>query len=228
MDNPWWEMCSRSLPVSMAAAPSSSRFQRVIFAASDKVDEDQQHPHQIQTVLAALQQASGNHAQKVDDWTAWQQGVIQNQPTLLVMLPHHTIHPDLPIVHGLEISAGQRRWVTELENQDVQAQGSSQRPLVFLLGCETMSGDIPYESFVAAFLGLGAAIVLGTTTSVLGYHVAPVACKIAEIMQTIIASGTYSFGDVMLRLRRQALLDGYPMVLTLFAYGDASWVLTPA
>ncbi len=203
-------------------------FQRVIFAASDKVDEDQDHPHQIQSVLDALQQVSGNHAQQVSDWAAWQQGVIQDHPTLLVMLPHHTIHPDLPIIHGLEISADQRRWVTELENQDVQAQGSAERPVVFLLGCETISMDIPYESFVAAFLSLGAAIVLGTTTSVLGYHVAPVACKISEIMQSIITSGSYSFADVMLRLRRQGLLEGYPMVLTLFAYGDASWVLTPA
>ena len=203
-------------------------FQRVIFAASHKVDEDPQYPHQIQAVQAALQQASGDHAAQVGDWITWQQAVAQHQPTLLVMLPHHTIHPDLPIVHGLEISTDQRRWVTELENRDVLAQGSTQRPVVFLLGCETMSADIPYESFVAAFLGLGAAIVLGTTTSVLGYHVAPVACKITESMQAIIASGAHSFADVMLRLRRQALLDGYPMVLSLFAYGDASWVLAPA
>jgi hypothetical protein len=203
-------------------------FRQAIFAASAKVDEDPQHPHQIQSVLDALMQASGNHTQQVNDWLTWQQGVLQNQPTLLVMLPHHTIHPDLPIVHGLEISADQRRWVTELDNRDVLVQGASQRPLVFLLGCETMSAEIPYESFVAAFLGLGAAIVLGTTTSVLGYHVAPLACKITEIMQSILTSGTHSFGDVMLRLRRQALLDGYPMVLSLFAYGDAGWVLAPA
>jgi hypothetical protein len=203
-------------------------FQQIIFAASQKVDEHPQHPHQIQTVQAALQQASGDHAQQVDDWAAWQQAVLQHQPTLLVMLPHHTINPDLPIVHGLEISADARLWVTELDRQDVLAQGASQRPVVFLLGCETMSADIPYESFVAAFLGLGAAIVLGTTTSVLGYHVAPVACKISEIMHSILASSPCSFGDIMLRLRRQALLDGYPMVLSLFAYGDAGWMLAPA
>ncbi len=208
--------------------PGLMPFQRVIFAASDKVDEDPQHPHQIQTVQAALQGASGNNTQQVADWDAWQQGVVQDQPTLLVMLPHHTIHPDLPVVHGLEIGVDQRRWVTELESQDVHAQGSTMRPVVFLLGCETMSADIPYESFVAAFLGLGAAIVLGTTTSVLGYHVAPVVCKITEIMQDILAQGTNSFSDVMLRLRRQALLQGYPMVLSLFAYGDAGWQLTPA
>lgn len=203
-------------------------FQQVIFAASQKVDEDAQHPHQVHSVQAALQQASGGHADQVADWPAWQQVIAQHQPSLLVMLPHHTIHPDFPIVHGLEISTDQRRWVTELEPRDVAAQGASHRPLVFLLGCETMSSEIPYESFVAAFLGLGAAIVLGTTTSVLGYHVAPLTCKITELMQAILANGAHSFADVMLRLRRQALLDGYPMVLSLFAYGDAGWLLAPA
>jgi hypothetical protein len=207
-------------------------FSQVLFAASDKVDEDHDHPHQIQAVLDALQGVSGNRTRQVFDWAHWRDGIEQDMPSLLVLLPHHTkttikrraVHVTVP---GLEIGQAQTRDISDLQFVDVQSQGAMQRPLVLLLGCETMSTDIPYESFVAKFLSLNAAIVLGTTTSVLGYHAAPLACKIAEIVQTIIAQGASSFADVMLRLRRQAMLDGYPMVLCLFAYGDAGWVLTP-
>jgi hypothetical protein len=203
-------------------------FRRVIYAASNKVDEDKDHPNQIQAVLDALQKTSGNKASQVFDWAGWRDEIRQDQPTLLVLLPHNTINPTLQSIHGLQISQDQTRWYTELRSQDVQPQDSNERPVVLLLGCETMSTDIPYESFVAKFLSLGAAIVLGTTTSVLGFHAAPVACKVSEVMQSIIADGTYSFADVMLRLRQQAMLEGYPMVLTLFAYGDAGWKLIPA
>ena len=204
-------------------------FGQVLFAASDKVDEDQDHPHQVQAVLDTLQQVSGNRTRQVFDWTHWRDGVEQDVPSLLVLLPHHTITTiNQQAIHGLEIGQAQTRYYPELRRVDVQSQGAMQRPLVLLLGCETMSTDIPYESFVAKFLSLNAAIVLGTTTSVFGYHAAPVACKISEMLQTIIAQGASSFADVLLRLRRQAMLEGYPMVLTLFAYGDAGWVLTPA
>jgi hypothetical protein len=204
-------------------------FSQVLFAASDKVDEDHDHPHQIQAVLDTLQRVSGNKTRQVFDWTHWRDEVEQDGPSLLVLLPHHTITTINQLtIHGLEISQDQTRYYPELRSKDVQPQGSMLRPLVLLLGCETMSTDIPYESFVAKFLSLGAAIVLGTTTSVFGFHAAPVACKISEIMQALIAQGASSFADIMLRLRRQAMLEGYPMALTLFAYGDAGWVLTPA
>ena len=204
-------------------------FSQVLFAASDKVDEDPDHPHQVQAVLDTLQQVSGNRTRQVFDWTHWRAVVEQDVPSLLVLLPHHTIkNINQQAVHGLEIGQAQTRYYPELRRVDVQSQGAIQRPLVLLLGCETMSTDIPYESFVAKFLSLNAAIVLGTTTSVFGYHAAPVVCKISEMLQMIIAQGASSFADVMLRLRRQAMLEGYPMVLSLFAYGDAGWVLTPA
>jgi hypothetical protein len=202
-----------------------SPFRRVIYAASKKVDEDDSHPHQIQAVLEAMQRISGNKTRQVFDWTKWREVVKEDRPSLLVLLPHNTINPYFPTIHGLEISQDQTRWYTDLIDEDVHNQDSNERPVGLLLGCETMSTDVPYESFVAQFLSLGAGIVLGTTTSVLGFHAAPVACKVSEIMQSIIADGTHSFGDVMLRLRRQAMLEGYPMVLTLFAYGDASWKL---
>jgi hypothetical protein len=37
------------------------------------------------------------------------------------------------------------------------------------------------------------------------------------------AAGEAGLGDVLRRLRRKALHDGYPMVLSIVAYGDADW-----
>lgn len=205
-------------------------FGKVVYAASDRVDEDPEHPGQIQAVQDALTQVSGGPVQKIDDWGTWRQAVQAEQPSMLVLLPHNTINPLIQTVHGLEISTEQTRWYTDLRDQDVHDPQAASRPLVLLLGCETMSTDIPYESFVAKFLSLGAAIVLGTTTSVLGFHAAPVACRVSQILQEMTAEsqdgGGAAFGEAMLRLRRQSMLEGYPMVLTLFAYGDAGWKLT--
>ena len=47
-------------------------------------------------------------------------------------------------------------------------------PIVLLLGCETAVTD-ELQSFVSRFQDLGAALVVGTTASVLGQRAAPVA-----------------------------------------------------
>lgn len=140
-------------------------FGKVVYAASDRVDEDPEHPGQIQAVQGALTQVSGGPVQKIDDWGTWRQAVQAEQPSMLVLLPHNTINPLIQTVHGLEISTEQTRWYTDLRDQDVHDPQAASRPLVLLLGCETMSTDIPYRSFVAKFLSLETAIVLSTTTS---------------------------------------------------------------
>ena len=189
-------------------------FSQVLFAASDKVDEDQDHPNQVQAVLDTLQQVSGNRTRQVFDWTHSRDGVEQDAPSLLVLLPHHTITTiNQQAIHGLEIGQAQTRYYPELRRVDVQSQGAMQRPLVLLLGCETMSTDIPYESFVAKFLKSQCRHCAGHHHLRVWLPCRAGGLQISAMLQTIIAQGAASFADVMLRLRRQAMLEGYPMVL---------------
>jgi hypothetical protein len=46
-----------------------------------------------------------------------------------------------------------------------------------------------------------------------------------EILAELARQSQFTFGEVMLQLRRRALAKGLPVVLTLFPYGDADWRL---
>jgi hypothetical protein len=64
--------------------------------------------------------------------------------------------------------------------------------------------------------------VISTTNTILGRHAVPVAVELLSFLKSE-AAGEAGLGDVLRRLRRQALKDGYPMVLSIVAYGDADW-----
>jgi hypothetical protein len=112
---------------------------------------------------------------------------------------------------------------TYITPDHVHARQDFQPPVVLLLGCETQNRDIPFQGFVAQFRRKGASIVVSTVSTVLGRHAARVAQELLAILQRQSQQKTSTFGEVMVKLRRQALADGIPMVLSLFAYGDADW-----
>ena len=59
----------------------------------------------------------------------------------------------------------------------------------------------------------------------LGRQIAPICVHLVEGLRAAVASGAVPLGEVMLRLRRRVLGEGFPIVLALSAAGDADWLI---
>jgi len=195
-------------------------FKEAVFAASERVDKVV--PGQREKVLKALKRATHGRARQVDNWRDWKNAV-STCPSLLVLLPHTSKH--LPgNLSQMEIGKDAKLPERHISENHVRPSQTSPRPLVLLLGCETLAPDVPFQSFPAQFRRKGAAIVLSTLTKVLGRHAGPVAVQIVNSLEQA-ARQQMSFGDALLNVRRRVLAAGIPMVLCLVAYGDADWRL---
>jgi len=215
----------RAQEFELRAEPSNKRNRlaplvSAVYAASQRVDSVE--PGQIRRVYEALESATGKNVVQVDSWNSWKDEVLKRNPSILLLLPH-IFKDDDYLIDGLEISKDQHLLATYITSDHVHARPDFQPPIVLLLGCETQNRDIPFQGFVAQFRRKGAAIVVSTVSTVLGRHAASVAQELLALLQRQGQQKTSTFGEVMVRLRREALADGIPMVLSLFAYGDADW-----
>jgi hypothetical protein len=190
----------------------------VLVASSQRIDA---HDHETSARLRAGLEARVHPAYFVETWAAWDERVSRSQPSILLMLPH-TIYSDELGLPGLEIGQSDRRLVSAFHNKTMIPE----TPVVaMLLGCETaVAGAVSYERFPANLRTAGAEIIVTTLTEVLGRQAAP----LAERMVTLMLEGTNQparFGETMVRLRRQLLAEGLPMVLAIAVYGDADWLV---
>jgi hypothetical protein len=176
-----------------------------IYAASQRVDSVE--IGQIQRVFKALDSATGMNVVQADSWKVWIEEVLKRNPSILVLLPH-VYKDDEYLIDGLEISEDQHLLATYITPDHVHARQDFQPPVVLLLGCETQNRDIPFQGFVAQFRRKGAAIVVSTVSTVLGRHSAPVTQEFLDLLQRQCQQKTSTFGEVMVRLRRQAQADG--------------------
>jgi hypothetical protein len=195
-----------------------------LYAASNRVDSEK--PGLIQSVLDTLDQVTNHKASKASTWSEWLDQVKTNNPSLLVLLAHSTTDRENDLV-GLEIGESEQLYTVYMQDEHVHSKLYARRPIVLLLGCDTM-GTIPFQSFIAEFRSHGAAMVVGTASAVRGRHAAPVANMLVEVFDELVKQKPFTFGEAMLKLRCKALSKGIPMVLTLFPYGDADWRLTAA
>jgi hypothetical protein len=171
------------------------------------------------TVLAALSDVTSSHAVSALTWDAWRDDIAVHDPTLLVLLPHQLVAESEPT---LEIAADQQLPRSFL-NRALVAAGD-EPPVVLLLGCETALADVDFENFVIGFLRYGAAVVIGTVATVLGYQAAPVAAALVRrLSEASAAPSETSFGEVIRAARAGLLADGHVMALSLTAYGDSDW-----
>jgi hypothetical protein len=122
----------------------------------------------------------------------------------------------------MEVGKRAQLGAVDIAAEHILASPDAQ-PVALLLGCNTGDPLLAFQRFPAAFSRNGAAIVLATLTKVLGRHAAPVADRLVRELVAQSRQEETTFGDVMLAMRRALLLDGYPMVLALTAYGDADW-----
>lgn len=189
----------------------------ITFAASARVDAFREG--MAAEAVQSLKKATRARVSESRTWKKWVNDVAELAPSLLVILPH-TINEDG--IATMEVGKRAHLGTVDIGPMHISASDSSM-PIVLLLGCETGDPKLAFQGFPAAFRRHGAAIVLATLTTVLGRHAAPVAARIVTALMEQSQKEAVSFGDVMLDMRRQLLLDGYPMVLALTSYGDADW-----
>jgi hypothetical protein len=201
---------------------------RAIWSASDKVSDND-----IFDIGKFLESVSPG-AEEVLSWEKWLDRVKGCSPTLLVSMPHNAYNKDLD-VSELELSRGPGLRVGGVSIGHVRnpekTVSDEDRPVVLLLGCKTgQSVTHPYLTFVGGFRINGAALVIGTLSSVLAEH-APLMVK--EILRQIACAGQTlpgelkprptRLGELMLRARQELFARGFVVALGAVAFGDADW-----
>lgn len=160
------------------------------------------------------------------DWQQWKDAVRDNQPSALVLLPHHESARGFEYLQlGPEVAGdhdGQPGYLksVHVKSEHVSAGAQAPSPMVLLIGCETQAARIGFENFVSAFRAAGAAAVIGTVATVLGRHSGPVAEALLAETHAHMDKGK-TIGDVVLATKRKMLLKGVPMVMGLTTYGGA-------
>lgn len=193
-----------------------------IVAASAKVDAVE--AGSTQKVIDALDEATGKQSKLVNSWADWATDINSRSPSLLVLLPH-TLKDAVSGQQTLEISKKERLVYAHLQRKHVLGESGVPQPVVILMGCKTAAPDIPFESFVLKFRLRGAALVIGTGSSILGRHAAVVTRNFIQDIAAI-KSSNITFGELMLKVRRKLVADGLLMGLCLTSYGDTDWLLS--
>ena len=193
-------------------------FNSALLAASLRVDSVA--AGSVESVRAELSAKFGANVALAESWQQWRQAVAERSPALLLLLPHTAKDDD--DVPQLEIH-GDLLASLDIEPADVVGPAGAPHPVVVLLGCNTDNSGLPFESFVSGFEDNQAAIIVTSLSKVLGRHAAPLARTFIARLAALPRDGSSSFGQAMLELRRQAMLDGPPLALVLKSYGDADW-----
>src|SRR5207253_10443560 len=120
---------------------------------------------------------------------------------------------------ALEIG-GDELPVSWLKEDHLRKLGTKDRPVVLLLGCSTSHAEAAFQNFAEAFKRKEAAVVLSTLSLILGRHAASFATALLEKLKEA-AGQNLTFGDVLLRVKRQRVAAGDPFALSLVAYGDS-------
>jgi hypothetical protein len=188
----------------------------LIAASSNVEDED------LDAAIEAISKTLEEPPLKAISWSNWESLVQENEPQLIIAMPHHEeVDPAM-----LEINGDSTIGVL-IYDTHVRKTGSKDNPIVALLGCDTAGTALQYGTFVERFHLNGASIVIGTVATVFGKH----AATIADMLVQGLKAGSEEeknnrMGEVMLSIKRKAVLDGLLMALCLVAFGDADCVLT--
>jgi hypothetical protein len=193
-------------------------FESVLLAASAKVDKVVKDS--VETVRQELRKRFGSHMAEATTWKEWTEKVEELSPSVLLLLPH--TEEDEDQVPSMEIN---NDFLSSINIEDAHVIGprGKPNPIVLLLGCNTDNAGLAFERFVPFFTDKQAAVVVTSISKVLGRHAAPLAQRFIESLAMVPRRGQSSFGEVMMEVRRQAVLDGLIVAIVLKAYGDADW-----
>lgn len=206
-------------------SPASTR-ERVLYplsgavlAASCRVDEAV--PNTVDNLRDQLVHILEKPVPVAEDWDVWANHIKETSPHLLVLLPHHGRSEGFDF---LEIGEGNKRETILIRDEHVRPDHSPEiRPVVLLIGCETATAKVDFESSVESFKRRGAAIIVSTIATILGRQAGPAAGAIVEELQRVQNNENATFGLAMRTVRRRLLATGTPMILGLTSYGDADW-----
>ncbi len=187
-----------------------------LFATSAKVIKQD-----AQQVILNFEKAFGMPPITVDTWENWETEVTNHKPLLIIALTH----TDGKGANAtLEIGNKTLRSI-QIRTSHVRPGDPGAYPLVALLGCDTSGSAIEYGKYIRQFRLKGASVVIGTIATVFGGHAARVAEMLIDGLQAEKGSSE-RLGEIMRKLKRNAIKDGQLMALCLVAFGDADWKLT--
>lgn len=190
-------------------------FDRVVVSVSAKVSQADRNA--VKNLVKAL----GKVATKVSvakDWTALAATVLDESPTLLVLLPHSGVDEEDSTIPALELGG---EWLSRdrLEPENIFGPKSDE-PVLLLLGCDTDMAEIPFLNFIKRFKDCGAAMVMGTITQIEALRTVDFVERFAAAAAAS-NTGSTTFGELLLQTRRSMLASGDGYALSLLAYGDS-------
>lgn len=189
-----------------------------LLGASTRVDAVVQDS--VQKVRQTLHRHLARSVDEAANWEDWRLKVEQHSPAILVLLPHTAKDEQ-----GSPVMEIRNDWLRSLDiTQDhVLGPAGKPHPVVLLLGCNTDNAGVPFEDYVAYLEDSEAAVVVSSISKVLGRHAAVLACVFIEKLIALKRDGSRCLGEVMLEVRRKAMVNGPPVALVLKSYGDADW-----
>lgn len=192
-----------------------------LMAYSKKIDEADDK------CIPWFKQHAAIHSVTVESWPEWIKKVKDLAPKVLVLLVHTDSDEEGTV---LEVgppptfqTKDDYRLATDYLSREYICGPDVVSPIVLLLGCTTNEAKFEFTSVASEFEYWGAKILVATSNLIYG----PKAVQLAELLLAKLheLQDGQNFGDVMLTVRRKALVEGNPMVLCLSAYGDADWRL---
>lgn len=182
--------------------------------------EDHDGVIKLADVITVLNTA-GIRAVQVKNWSEWQEqveGLPQNGASLLLVIGHTEVDARAGV--GVLEIGGDALMRSELDRGFI-GKGNA---LAVILGCSTAGNVEGVNNFATDFRRDGAAVVIGTTTAVLGRHATPLAKALVErLAQRAGGSTSIRLGALMRDLRLHFLSKGIPIGLATVAFGDADW-----
>jgi hypothetical protein len=192
---------------------------RAIVGASDRANAEVKNS--VPRLLAAIRKLEVPCTLSTS-WREWTNNIAALSPSLLVLIAHTGIHSDFDVA---KMEIGTEDWLTVDQIDDSYVHKTKVQPVILLLGCETSQTQVVFEDFISRFTLSGAAIVVASNTMILGRQATILAEQFVAVLKKMSANKGSTFGDVMLAVRRLMLRKGYPMVLSVTAWGDAGWRL---
>jgi hypothetical protein len=192
-----------------------------LLAASEVVREAD-----FESTRSALAEASRTAPSIANSWDEVASAVSTCAPGLIVMMPHQAVDPQFE-VETLEIGGSAVLRAGQVLAHYVRKPDGPE-PIVLLLGCRTANSALTYLNFVGEFRSRGAALVIGTTATVLGQDVAPIAqCFIRELAKASLRDDhSIQLGELLRAVRRRMVAEQNAAAFALIAFGDADLVVT--